>query len=669
MNCAQGCVDELCINTLRMLSADAVQQAKSGHPGLPLGAAPMVYVLWSKFIRHNPENPHWPDRDRFIMSAGHGSALLYATLHLFGYEILLEDLKNFRQWGSKTPGHPEYNPAHGIEATTGPLGQGFAMGVGMALAERFLSHRFNRPGVSVVDHYTYALVSDGDLMEGISYEAASLAGHLGLGKIVYLYDDNHISIEGDTSIAFTEDVEARFKAFNWHVLRVQDGNDTAEIEAAIRMARDETAKPSLIMVRTHIGYGSPKQDKSSAHGEPLGDEGLAKTKEKLGWPLEPRFHVPDEVRLFMENPVRRGKELESDWNKSMATYREGFSDDWAELHGALLGEPPLGWDENLPKFAPGDGALATRAASGKALNALAGKLFNLMGGSADLAPSNQTVISTSSDHCSADLAGRNLRFGVREHSMAAIVNGMALHGGLYPYCGTFLVFSDYMRPSLRLAALMGAHSIFILTHDSIGVGEDGPTHQPIEHVCALRAIPDFTVLRPADANETVAAWRIAIQRKGPVALILTRQNLPILDPAQCDIALGVSKGAYVASPSAGRPDVLIIASGSEVHLGMEAQRRLLTENGIKSSVISMPSWELFLEQPREYRDAVLPPDVKARAAIEAGTPLGWREWVGDAGDIIAIDHFGASAPAPELMKRFGFTADNVVERIRALLGK
>jgi len=660
-------LDELCINTIRMLAADAVQEAKSGHPGLPLGAAPMAYVLWTRFMRFNPGNPLWTDRDRFILSAGHGSALLYGLLHLTGYDLTLDDIKRFRQWKSKTPGHPEYNVASGVECTTGPLGQGFGMGVGMALAERFLASNYNRPGFPLVDHYTYSIVSDGDLMEGVASEAASLAGHLRLGKLIYLYDDNHICIEGDTALTFTEDVERRFEAYRWQVLRVADGNDLTEIEAAIQEARSEKERPSLVMVRTHIGFGSPKQDSASAHGEPLGEDALGATKDNLNWPQSPKFHVPVQALAHFRKSVERGCKLEEDWTEVLSEYRRSFPVEADSFESLLRCELPPSWDADIPAFDPAQGPIATRAASGKVLNAIAQHVSNLLGGSADLAPSTKTLISGSGDQAFGCQEGRNIRFGVREHGMAAIVNGMALHGGVIPYGATFLIFSDYMRPSLRLAALMNVHSIFVFTHDSLTVGEDGPTHQPIEHLAALRAIPNFTVIRPADANETAAAWRTAIERRKPVALILTRQNVPILDQVRYGRAEQLSNGAYILSDSDGEPDLLLIATGSEVKLALDAQERLATERGIQARVISMPSWELFMEQPPDYRDLILPPDVSARLSIEAASSMGWAKWVGDGGSSISVDCFGASAPGSEVLRNYGFNVDNVVARAAELV--
>ncbi|MEJ2716829.1 MAG: transketolase [Deltaproteobacteria bacterium] len=659
--------DQLCINTIRMLAADAVEKAKSGHPGLPLGAAPMAYVLWTKFLRHNPGNPFWPNRDRFVLSAGHGSALLYAMLHLTGYDLSLDDIKSFRQWGSKTPGHPEYDLSMGVEATTGPLGQGFGMGVGMALAERFLAACFNRPEFPVMDHFTYAIVSDGDLMEGISSEAASLAGHLRLGKLIYLYDDNHISIEGNTALTFTEDVCGRFEAYHWHVQKVSDGNDLQSIEDAIEAARQEVERPSLIAVRTHIGYGSPKQDSASAHGEALGEDALRATKENFGWPQDQPFYVPAEALSHMRLAVEEGRRLEESWRAQFEDYRKSHQSEGDSFDRQFNGKLPQDWDSGIPTFTPEDGPMATRAASGKVLNSIAQRVEYLLGGSADLAPSTKTMIAGSDDQGYENHGGRNIHFGVREHGMGAIVNGMALHGGVIPYGATFLIFSDYMRPALRLSALMNTHSIFVFTHDSIGVGEDGPTHQPIEHLSSLRAMPNFTLIRPADANETAAAWRVALERRKPVAMALTRQKLPVFDPSRFGSGEGVAKGAYVLSDVDGSPDMLIIATGSEVHLALEAQEKLAREHNINARVISMPCWEIFQDQPKEYQDEVLPPAVKKRIAVEAACSLGWSRWVGDQGSVIGIDHFGASAPGSQVFSHFGFTADNIVARAQAMM--
>jgi transketolase len=663
-------LDQLCINAVRMLAADAVQKAKSGHPGMPMGAAAMAYVLWTRFLKHNPRNPKWPDRDRFVLSAGHGSMLLYALLHLTGYELTLDDIQHFRQWESKTPGHPEVGVTPGVETTTGPLGQGFANGVGMAIAERHLAAEFNRPGHTIVDHYTYAIVSDGDLMEGVASEAASLAGHLKLHKLITLYDDNHISIDGSTSLAFTEDVGRRFEAYGWDVHSVADGNDLAAVEDAIRAAQAETSRPSLILCRTHIGYGSPnKQDSSKAHGEPLGEDEVKLTKERLGWPLTPAFLVPEEARQEFRKAVERGKARETEWQQRFSAYAAAFPDEAARWEQYMSGKLPQGLDADLPTFKPGDLALATRAASGKVLHALSPKVTNLLGGSADLAPSNNTYVQGVPEFQPGSYAGRNFRFGVREHAMGSISNGMALHGGLRPYTGTFLIFSDYMRPAMRLAALMQVPVIFIFTHDSIGVGEDGPTHQPVEHLAALRAIPSLTVIRPADANETVEAWRIALTHSGPTCLVLTRQNLPVLDRARMEPGGGEARGAYVlADPQQGHPQVILIATGSEVTVAAGAQK-LLAERGVAARVVSMPSWDLFERQPQSYRDSVLPPTVTARVAIEAAVPLGWHKYVGPAGEIVGMTRFGASAPGPVLFEKFGFTAENVAARAMALLAK
>ena len=663
-------LDHLCINTIRTLAMDGVQKANSGHPGMPMGTADMAYVLWTQFLKHNPANPAWPDRDRFILSAGHGSMLLYSLLHLTGYDLPLDELKNFRQWGSRTPGHPEYGLTPGVEMTTGPLGQGFATGVGMAIAERFLAAHFNRPGHTIVDHFTYAIASDGDLMEGISHEAASLAGHLRLGKLIYLYDDNRITIEGSTDLAFTEDVAARFRAYGWHVQQV-DGYDLAAIASAIRAAQAETTRPSLIIARTHIGFGSPhKQDTAGVHGSPLGEEELRLTKQNLGWPVEPPFHIPDQALAHFRQAVERGRDWETDWQTRFAAYAAAYPDLAAEWEMAMGGELPSGWDADLPIFKPEDGPIATRVASGKVLNALAPRLPTLIGGSADLASSNKTYLNGQGDFEADTPGGRNLHFGVREHAMGAILNGLALHGGVIPYGGTFLVFSDYMRPAIRLAAMMELPVIYVFTHDSIGIGEDGPTHQPIEQLAALRAIPGLTVIRPADANETIEAWRVALtHRDGPVALALTRQKLPTLDRAQLAPADGLARGAYIlAEAENGRPEVIIIATGSEVHVALAA-RELLAQRDVAARVVNMPSWELFERQPRDYRHAVLPPAITARLAVEAGVAQGWHRYVGPAGDVVSIERFGASAPYKVLWEKFGFTAENVTARALALLGQ
>ena len=662
-------LDQLCINTIRTLAMDGVQKAKSGHPGMPMGAADLTYVLWTRFLKHDPADPAWPDRDRFVLSAGHGSMLLYSLLHLTGYDLPLKELKNFRQWNSHTPGHPEYGLTPGVETTTGPLGQGFANGVGMAIAESFLAATFNQPGFPIFDHFTYAIVSDGDLMEGVSHEAASLAGHLGLGKLICLYDDNEISIEGSTDLTFTEDVPVRFRAYNWHVQEV-DGYDMDGIEAAIRAAQKETKRPSLIVCHTHIAYGSPnKQDTAGAHGAPLGEEEVQLTKEALGWPAEARFLITEETLAVFRQAVEHGRQAEAQWCETFESYRTMYPKEAALLDTLWAGRLPDGWEETLPTFAPADGPLATRKASGAVLNALAQALPTLIGGSADLAPSNVTLLKGFADFQCDSPAGRNLRFGVREHAMGSILNGMALHGGLLPYGGTFLVFSDYMRPPVRLAAMMGLPVVYVWTHDSVWIGEDGPTHQPVEQLAALRAIPNLVLIRPADGNETAAAWRVALERRGgPTALALTRQKLPVLFETTRNPAEKVARGAYVLADSSGIPSVLLIASGSEVHLALEA-RDLLAQKGIAVRVVSMPSWELFDAQPTSYREAVLPPQVTVRLAIEAGVTQGWAKYVGLAGDVMGLDRFGASAPYKVLMEKFGFTAEAVVERVLRLLGR
>ncbi|NOY97757.1 MAG: transketolase [Chloroflexi bacterium] len=659
-------IQDRALNALRFLAVDAVQQANSGHPGLPMGAAAMAYTIWTRHLRHNPRNPHWADRDRFVLSGGHGSALLYALLHLTGYDLPLDEIKRFRQWGSLTPGHPEYGLTPGVEVTTGPLGQGFANGVGFAIAEAHLAATFNKNGHKIVDHYTYAIVTDGDLMEGVSAEAASLAGHLSLGKLIYLYDDNHISIEGSTDLAFTEDRAARFEAYGWHVQRVADGNDVEAIDVAIRAAKADP-RPSIIMCRTIIGYGAPhKQNTSGAHGSPLGDEELAAAKENLGWPVEPRFYIPEDVLAFYREAVKRGEDAEKAWNTRFDAYRAEFADLAAEFERRMAGRLPDGWAENLPTFPPDAKGMATRAASGKVLNLLAGRIPELLGGSADLAPSTKTWLDGYDAFSKETPAGRNFHFGVREHAMGAIVNGMAVHGGLVPFGATFLVFSDYMRGALRVGALSHYPAIWVFTHDSIGVGEDGPTHQPVEHVAALRAIPGLTVIRPGDANETLAAWRLAIaHRDGPTALILTRQNLPTLDLLPSTFSL-VGKGAYVLKDFGENPALILMASGSEVHLVLAAGERLAAE-GVAVRVVSFPSWELFEKQEPAYRESVLPPQVGARLAVEAGIAQGWEKYVGTDGGVLSIEHYGASAPAKTLFEKYGFTVENVVAMARGLL--
>jgi transketolase len=662
--------DQLCVNTIRFLAVDAVEKARSGHPGMPLGAAPMAYVLWDRFLRHNPVNPNWFNRDRFVLSAGHGSALLYALLHLYGYDLPMEEIRNFRQWESATPGHPEYGVTPGVEVTTGPLGQGFAMGVGMAIAEVYLAGLFAPPSddiAPVIDHFTYAIVSDGDLMEGIASEAASLAGHLGLGKLVYFYDDNQITIDGATRLTFTEDVGRRFEAYGWQVLAVEDGNDLDAIETAIRSAQEETNRPSLIRVRTHIGYGSPKEDSEKSHGEALGPDAMRATREKLDWPQDKTFYVPDEAREHFSGAVDRGRRLEDEWEHRLAAYHERAEAQAEQLEKAIRGRLPDGWEHDIPMFDPGDDKMATRKASGVVLNALAKRLPTLIGGSADLSGSNQTFLADGAVFAADEPAGRNFHFGVREHAMGGILNGMARHSGVIPYGGTFLVFSDYMRPSIRVASIMQAHSIFVFTHDSVGVGEDGPTHQPVEHLMSLRAIPGLTLMRPADANETAVAWRIAIEQTGPVALVLTRQGLPVLDPQRYPIASGVPKGAYILSEApSGVPAVVLIASGSEVSIALQA-RDMLGERGIEARVVSMPSWELFDRQPEAYRQDVLAPGVPQHA-IEAGRSRGWRDYVGDEGAIIGIDRFGVSAPGKLALEGLGLHVNRVFEVALSLVG-
>ncbi len=669
MNASGDSIDQLCINTIRTLSVDMVQQANSGHPGLPLGAASMAYVLWTRFLKFNPQNPNWPDRDRFILSAGHGSALQYALLHLTGYDLSIEEIKRFRQWESKTPGHPEYGMTPGVEATTGPLGQGFAMGIGMAIAERFLASDFNKPGFPIVDHHIYSIVSDGDMMEGVSSEAASLAGHLKLGKIIYLYDDNKISIEGSTDLAFTENVGARFQAYGWHVTRVSDGNNLEAIQAAIEEAQHETSRPSLVIVRTHIGYGSPKQDSASAHGEPLGEEALKATKDRLEWPSDKRFYIPKEALTHFQKCVERGQDLEKQWDTQMNDYSGEFPEEAERFLRQVRGDLPENWDSEVPVFKPEDKPEATRVSSGKVLNAIAKKVPNIIGGSADLSPSTKTIISGDGAQAPDQSSGRNIHFGVREFGMGAIVNGMALHGGVIPYGATFFVFTDYMRPAIRLAAIMNIHSIFVFTHDSVALGEDGPTHQPVEHLASLRAMPNLCLIRPADANETAEAWRIAMRSKGPVALILTRQSLPILDRKKFASASLLERGAYVLSDSQQDPSLIMIASGSEVNLALKAQDTLLKEHNIATRVVSMPSWDLFEKQPREYIDQVLPPQIQARLAVEAGSSLGWEKWVGSRGKVISIDKFGASAPGSVVLSHYGFNVENVVEKALELVQK
>jgi transketolase len=674
----QAELDQLAVNTIRFLAADAVQRANSGHPGLPMGAAAMAYVLWTKHLKHAPSNPTWPDRDRFVLSAGHGSMLLYALLHLTGYDLTMADLQAFRQWGSRTPGHPEHDVTPGVEATTGPLGQGLSNAVGFAVAEAHLAARYNRRGHDVVDHHTWVLASDGDLMEGVSAEACSLAGHLRLGKLVVLYDQNHISLSGSTSLSFTEDVGERFRAYGWHVQHVDDGNDLAAIDAALTAARLTTRKPSIVLVHTIIGYGAPhKQNTFEAHGSPLGPDELRAAKEALGWPVEPAFLVPAEVERHFRAAIARGEEAQGSWDARMRAYREAYPELARELLRRQAGELPQGWDADLPEFTADAKGLATRKASESVMQRLAAVLPELVGGSGDLNPSTFTWLKKEGDFEPAEAssegaqgqvggswspAGRNLHFGVREHAMGTIVNGLALHGGFIPYGSTFLVFSDYMRPAIRLSALSRLGTVWIYTHDSIGVGEDGPTHQPVEHYAALRAIPNLLFFRPGDANETIWAWRLAIEhRHRPTALALTRQNVPILDRTRLASAAGVRRGAYVLNPEVEEPDLVLLATGSELSLIVAAEP-LLAGRGIRARLVSMPCWELFEEEDAEYRDAVLPPSVGARLAVEAGASLGWHRWVGSRGDVLTLDRFGASAPAARLMAELGFSADDVVER-------
>jgi transketolase len=656
------------INTIRFLSADAVQQANSGHPGLPMGCAALAYALWTRHLRFNPANPHWPDRDRFVLSGGHGSMLLYSLLHLTGYDLSLDEIKNFRQWGSRTPGHPEYGLTPGVEVTTGPLGQGFGNGVGMAIAATHLAAIFNRPGFDVIDHWIYAIVTDGDLMEGVSSEAASLAGHLKLGRLIYLYDNNHISIDGNTSIAFTEDRAARFEAYGWHVQKIEDGNDVDAVDQAIQAARQDP-RPSLIVVHTHIGYGLPtRQDTEMAHGEAPGDEELDGAKHKLGWPLSPRFLVPQDVLSHFRQALPRGQELEAGWNDLMNRYRKAYPDLAAELDRRLAGDLPSDWDRDLPEFPSDAKGMATRASSGKVLNALATRIPELIGGSADLTPSNKTWLDGSPSFQAESPQGRNFHFGVREHGMGTIVNGMAVHGGLIPYGGTFLVFSDYMRPAIRLSALSQYPSIWVYTHDSIGLGEDGPTHQPVEHLAALRAIPHLVMIRPADANEVREAWKVAIQRRhGPTALVFSRQNTPTIDRCVYAPAVGLRHGAYVlADLGDSQPELILMASGTEVGLIVEAGTRLAAE-GVSLRLVSFPSWELFEAQDQAYRDEILLPTVSARLAVEAGVVQGWERWIGDAGTTITLDRFGASAPYKKIYQELGFTADHIIETAQSLM--
>lgn len=679
-------LDQLCINTIRFLSIDAVQKANSGHPGLPMGAAPMAYILWTRMMKYNPHNPEWFDRDRFILSAGHGSMLLYSLLYLTGYDLPLDQIKQFRQWGSATPGHPERDIRRGVEVTTGPLGQGFGNGVGEAIAEANLARRYNRPGHNIIDHYTYGIVSDGDLMEGTASETASLAGHLRLGKIIYLYDNNHVTLSAGSDITFSEDVHRRFEAYGWHTLDVEDGNDLAAIDDALQTARNITNKPSLILVRTHLGYGSPhKQDTFEAHGSPLGEEEVRLTKKNLGWPEEPQFYIPENALDIFRQAVDRGQQLEAEWNRKFAAYKQDFPDLGRELEKMMRGELPDGWDVKIPSFPADSKGIATRVASGRVMSAFAPMLPGLIGGSADLDPSTHTMLKEMGDFENPDLhaedlqgsagggwtyAGRNIHFGVREHGMGSILNGIAAHGGLIPYGATFLIFSDYMRPPMRLASLMELGVVYVFTHDSIGLGEDGPTHQPVEQLANLRAVPRMVVIRPGDANEVAEAWKVAIaMRDRPVALVLSRQSLPVLDRGEYAPAQGLRQGAYIlADPPGGNPDIILIASGSEVNLIVQA-RRQLEQMKFNVRLVSMPSWELFEAQPEEYQHHVLPPSIKMRLSVEAGSVQGWSRYVGDEGFALGVDRFGASAPGDVVMREYGFSVDNVVQKTLALVGK
>ncbi|MDF1510431.1 transketolase [Robertmurraya sp. DFI.2.37] len=666
-----GQVDALSVNAIRTLSIDAIEKANSGHPGMPMGAAPMAYTLWTRYMNHNPKNPHWFNRDRFVLSAGHGSMLLYSLLHLSGYDLTIEDLKQFRQWGSKTPGHPEYGHTPGVDATTGPLGQGISMAVGMAMAERHLAAVYNKDNYELVDHYTYSICGDGDLMEGVSAEAASLAGHLQLGKLVVLYDSNDISLDGDLDRSFSESIEKRFKSYGWQYIRVEDGNDLEAIAKAIEEAKSDQTHPTMIEVRTVIGYGSPnKSGKSDVHGAPLGADELKLTKEAYKWTFEEDFHVPNEVyEQFKKLVAENGEKKEKEWNALFASYKQEYPELAVQFETANNGDLVEGWDKELPVYEDGK-SLASRASSGEALNAIAKNLPYLIGGSADLAGSNKTTIKGVGDFTPESYEGRNIWFGVREFAMGAAMNGMALHGGLKVFGGTFFVFSDYLRPAIRLAALMNLPVTYVFTHDSIAVGEDGPTHEPVEQLASLRAMPNLDVLRPADGNETAAAWKLAVESTTrPTALVLTRQNLPTLNGTADKAYEGVSKGAYVVSPAnTETPDVLLLATGSEVSLAVEAQKSLQNE-GIHASVVSMPSWHRFEQQTEEYKESVIPKHVKKRLGIEMATSLGWHRYTGDEGDVLAIDQFGASAPGEKIMEEYGFTVKNVVARVKALLNQ
>lgn len=663
-------VEELAIKTIRTLAMDAVQKADSGHPGTPMALAPLAYVLWSRFLRYNPENPRWFNRDRFVLSNGHASMLLYAMLYLTGYDLTLEDIKNFRQWESRTPGHPEYGRTHGVETTTGPLGQGFMNAVGMAIAEAHLAAKFNREGHDIIDHFTYVFCSDGDLMEGASHEAASVAGHLGLGKLIYIYDDNHISIEGDTRITFSDDVGRRFQGYHWHVQNLgEKANDLDAIAGAMENARKELERPSMIILRSHIAYGAPnKQDTPEAHGSPLGEEEVKLTKRYYGWPEDEKFLVPERALKHMREIGAAGRKLEAEWEEKLGAYRKAHPDLAKEFDAWLRAEPAEGWDKDMPEFRPSDGPIATRNASSKVINSFAGNIPWLMGGSGDLAPSTKTLIEDSGYFERGEYGNRNIAWGVREHGMCAATSGIVLHGGVRAFASTFFIFTDYARPAIRLASMMELPVVYVVTHDSIGLGEDGPTHQPVEHLASFRPMPNLCVIRPADANEVAYGWRAAVLRRdGPTMLVLTRQKLPVFDRRDLGGAQGVLRGAYVLAREDGdAPDIILMASGSEVQLIFEARARLAGE-GIRARVVSFPSWKLFEEQPRSYREEVLPPEVGARLAVEAASPEGWRRWVGDGGYVIGVDRFGASAPYKENFAHYGFTVENVVSRAYRLL--
>lgn len=663
-------IDNLSINTIRFLAVDGVQKANSGHPGMPMGCAPIAYVLYSKIMRHNPANPGWLNRDRFVLSAGHGSMLLYSVLHLCGYDLPMEQLKQFRQWGSITPGHPEYHLTPGVETTTGPLGQGISNAIGMALAQAHMASTFNKDDIKLVDHYIYGICSDGDLMEGVSHEAASIAGHLKLGSLIFFYDDNGITIDGSTSLAFSEDVAKRFEAYGWHVLHVDDVNDVAALEDAVKNAQAVKDKPSLIVTKTHIGYGSPhKQDTASSHGSPLGEEEVKLTKKNLGWPEDSSFLIPDEVSAHFSSLKEKGNEEEEKWNKMFEEYKKKYPEDAEKFSKMMSGNFGDEWKSKLPVFADEGKKIATRSSSGKTLNAIAASLPLLVGGSADLHPSTNTFMNDFGSVESGSYESRNIHYGIREHGMGSILNGMALYGGVIPFGATFLVFSDYMRPTIRLAAISGIRPIYVFTHDSIGLGEDGPTHQPVEHVSSLRTIPGLVVIRPGDANESAYAWRAAIEHTaGPVALILTRQGLPVLDQTKFPSAEGVMKGAYVLKDTDGTPDVILMASGSEVSVVLKAAEQLESEK-IKARVVSFPSWELFEMQTKEYKESVLPSAVKARLSVEAGVSQGWEKYTGDEGGSVSIEKYGASAPGGVAMEKYGFTPANVADRAKALLKK